>query len=1112
MSLNADSVPKCVTCDKRVLSHAKYLTCILCSSKCHITCLSVDKVCYEHLSKTGWFCPMCNQSIFPFNNANNEEEYKKSLSIFFEDCDWSNLDGISNLILNPFEINDSDKVPHAFDLDPDLNMFNELGYRLIENSNYFTYDTFNEFITNEPMSNDTLSFIHHNCRSLNRNFDEISQLLTSDLKHSFSVIGLSETHLNSSNFDLFNIDGYSYLSNYRTDRKGGGVSIYIKENFIMKERSDFNIMEEAVETIFIEIDKESLNTPKNVIVGVIYRPPSQNINRCIDLLSPILDRIKKEDKLCYLLGDYNINMFNIDTHEPTSSFTDLLFSHCFIPLINRPTRITESTATLIDNIFTNNLDDCFHSKQGLIISNITDHYPVFTILKKNIKHDTPTVILKRCFTAKNKERFNQLLNDVDWSNIYAKNDVHSAYSSFLNVFLEFYHTCFPMKSFKTNYSNKKPWLTDGLKKSIKVKNKLYFQMLNHPSNKELKDKYSIYKKLVRRLLEQERKQFYDDQFSQFRNDSRKSWNVIKSIINKKKKANVTSCSFLFNDEIITDEKEISNKFNDFFINVGPNLANSINHSSHSHKHYLKKTYTHSFFLKSISNNEVRKVISQLKNASPGYDEINADIVKCNNATLIGPLTHIFNLSFSSGEVPIQLKIANVIPLYKHDNPMFFTNYRPVSILPVFSKILERLMFNRLLEYLNKHNILHKLQFGFRPEHTTFDALIALVDYIVNAIEHGECVIGVFLDLSKAFDTVDHKILLDKLQYYGVRGTQLNWFSNYLSDRQQFTTFNNVTSCYKNIKCGVPQGSILGPLLFLIYLNDIALISENVFTINFADDTSVFIKGNNLHEMSMKMNDNLRQITEWLQTNKLSLNIKKSNFMIFKPKRTCNTPVDIVMNNQRIEQVHSTKFLGVVLDCNLSWKNHIDYISKKVAKGIGVLSKCSKYLNLNTKRTLYYSFIFPHLIYCNHVWGNTFSSHLYRLEILQKKAIRIVCAAPYLSHTSELFRKMSVLKIKEIHFYVVSIIMYKFVSKRSLPMYNNMFIFNSEIHNVNTRSLNKLHLPRVTTTLSKRFIKYHGSLIWNNISKYTNNVSNVYQFKKCIKKLIIENANMMHLVP
>jgi ribonuclease P/MRP protein subunit RPP40 len=283
-----------------------------------------------------------------------------------------------------------------------------------------------------------------------------------------------------------------------------------------------------------------------------------------------------------------------------------------------------------------------------------------------------------------------------------------------------------------------------------------------------------------------------------------------------------------------------------------------------------------------------------------------------------------------------------------------------------------------------------LQFGFREKHSTYLAMISLMENIINSLERGHFTIGLFLDFSKAFDTVNHKILISKLNHYGIRGIANKWITSYLTGREQYTSYNGANSQTKTIKCGVPQGSILGPILFLIYINDLGTFSDKLATIMFADDSNLFSGGNDLTQPAKSVNDEIPQLITWLRANRLFLNISKTHFMIFGPKKK-NLPkeIDMIIDGKKIDHVKSTKFLGIILDTNITWKDHIMHLTKKIARSVGILSIAKKILNIKSLIQLYFSFVYPYITYCILIWGNSPAPTLWPIFKLQKMSFRII---------------------------------------------------------------------------------------------------------------------------
>ena len=488
-----------------------------------------------------------------------------------------------------------------------------------------------------------------------------------------------------------------------------------------------------------------------------------------------------------------------------------------------------------------------------------------------------TPLFKRFINEKSISKFKILVSKVNWNDVNQINSPNEAYNSFIQKFLIVYEEAFPKVKTKIKIKSLlSPWITRGLLKSSKKKQKLYDKFLkNKTYSNEMN--YKTYKNLFETLKFKSKKNYYAKLITKYKNDSKKTWQVINEIIGKTKLKSSNLPRRIIVDNIETyDKKIISEKFNNYFINVGPTLAERIPPSENNFKSYLKENnlYQQEY---NLSDDELEKAFFSLKiNKSPGHDEINFNAVKQVFHNIQKPLKHIFSLSLSKEIFPDELKIAKVTPIFKTGERSSVSNYRPISVLPCFSKILEKIMYNRLYQYLIRNNLLYNKQFGFQKANSTEHAIIELVDQLCASFNKNNFTVGIFIDLSKAFDTVDHKILLEKLSHYGIKGKNLTWFKSYLSKRKQFIMINETEkSKTLEIKCGVPQGSILGPLLFLLYVNDLSQASTLLEPIMFADDTNLFYSHQNINTVFNTANKELEKINKWFEANKLSLNTDKT---------------------------------------------------------------------------------------------------------------------------------------------------------------------------------------------------------------------------------------------
>ena len=412
------------------------------------------------------------------------------------------------------------------------------------------------------------------------------------------------------------------------------------------------------------------------------------------------------------------------------------------------------------------------------------------------------------------------------------------------------------------------------------------------------------------------------------------------------------------------------------------------------------------------------------------------------------------------------------------------------------------MYNHLISFIDKEDILYKFQFGFRKSHSTNHAIISLVEKVNQALDSGKVLVGIFLDLKKAFDTVDHTILVDKLFKYGIRGNILNWFKSYLSNRKQYVNWQGSNSEIETVSCGVPQGSILGPLLFILYVNDLSKVSNKFVSILFADDTTILFEGHNIDSIVTSLNYELVKLIIWLNANKLSINVSKTHYMVFHRARRKVDHKDIILNNYILQQVHFTKILGIIIDDKLKLANHISYIKNKIAKAMGILLKARKVLKIKVLLQLYNSFVFPYLIYCSEVWGNASDIHLQPLIILQKKIIRIISFSRYNAPTKLLFQQYNILPLKKLVFQRLGLQLYKYeFGIIPIPL-RSLFTKNSSVHNYNTRNSNKLR-PAIARHAYRdkdfRFISVH---VWNYICDNVNINVSFPSFKKSLKCFIL----------
>ena len=592
--------------------------------------------------------------------------------------------------------------------------------------------------------------------------------------------------------------------------------------------------------------------------------------------------------------------------------------------------------------------------------------------------------------------------------------------------------------------------------------------------------------------------------------------MLKEIISKNKsKTNLPSKLVLKHDNKfsleINNDQLISEYFNNFFSSTGERISLSLPPNEVSPLSFMKNIHvTESFFLSPITIQEVIDITMSMKSkSSSGYDNLSSKLIKELIEHLAEPLTYIFNNSFLSGIFPNFYKIAKILPIFKSGDKFDPNNYRPISLLPVFSKIFEKLIYNRMLDFILKYNLINPNQYGFLKGRSTEQAMLDIVSLkIIEAIENKIFSLGFFLDLSKAFDTISHDILLKKRSYYGISGLPHRLIQSYLENRSQFVVYNNVSSSYQNVSCGVPQVSVLGPLLFLIYINDMPLISSIISYTLFADDTTGIYSSSSLDDLFQSTQTELDKLNTWFRSNKLFINVNKTNFMLFSSKQKDkyitldNNIHNLKISSSIINCRDEVKFLGLLLDKNLSFKSHLKFLCKKVLKGIYAISRAAKILPSVSLTTLYSALILPYLNYGLLIWGGTSylsefnyvildrgymgnnMKHLTNLHKLQKRAIRLISKAKRRSHHIPLCHNLNILDLKDLYIIKALSFFHDFYHQKLPPDFHNIFTLYL------SRNEQLMIKPKYRRTFYNEFYK----VFWNDISEYLLNYFN-YIFSK-----------------
>lgn len=829
--------------------------------------------------------------------------------------------------------------------------------------------------------------LYVNVRSLNANFDKL-QVFLQRLVHKPCVIVCSETW-RLQYCPYFNIHGYKLLYNESSINKSDGVVIYVNANL---EQGIENVVIDGVSVLSVRL-KVDRNT--FLKVSAIYRCHDLQKHTFMQSLEKFIHNNRNVGSHA-IVGDFNIDLLgeNLSKVNSTEYSLRINFSNMFLesgyePYFNSVTRPAPNGVggTCIDNIFvkTSVLNITAYKMQVPF----NDHYPLFAAFGKRIKNGE---ILKSQYI-----RYDKLFSgacEVSWESIIIEKDPINALGKFMNC-LKF---CMADATRSTNTCNsskdkrRSEWITTAILNSCKQKDFLYHLWKKNPCCHSLEKQYKDYIKVLTKVIKAAKTLHNKTIIYKSKCNPRALWKIINDKLGKGKNKQ-SSIEVLDTGNYKTDEPvSIANYVNDFFCSIGSNTVKNINHLPNSRPFKLPKRNSDTIFLKPTNSLEISKILNEMKEKSGGVDSVNTKTLKLLAHFIVGPLAHIFNLCMEYSIWPDALKAADVVPIFKGGSKTSIMNYRPISLISNIAKIFEKIIYNRLEDFFTKYNIISKEQYGFVKGKGTKDALYRLSNYVYGNLDKSKPVIVAFLDLAKAFDTVNHSLLIDKLERYGVRGKFLELIKDYLTNRKQRVKIDSTYSDYGSINIGVPQGTILGPLLFVIYVNDLLMDMPDGSILSYADDTVVMVDDLNWSDAVSKLNGYLNKVADWLAQNKLVLNVSKTVFITFGNYRdSVPMEADVMIHGEKIKRVENCKYLGVIFDMNMRWEEHVKYLINKTKYLIFVFYKLKQIMNQSSLLVVYYALFHSIVNYGILAWGGAYKGVVKVLENVQNKIIKIIGA-------------------------------------------------------------------------------------------------------------------------